>query len=85
MSKRKQPESTEIVQAAKPLPPVERTAEGLRDALFDELNLLRTGNATTAHARAVANLCRLIIETARLEYAHVNALIEANKLMLGSK
>lgn len=34
--------------ATRPLPAVERTAEGLRDALFDELNLLRAAEATCA-------------------------------------
>lgn len=57
-----------------PLPPVERTAEGVRDALFDELNSLRAGEATTSHARAVANIARLIIESARLELHHIKQL-----------
>lgn len=52
------------------LPPVERTAEGVRDALFDELNMLRAGQVTTAHARAVAQLARQIVEAARLELFH---------------
>ncbi len=78
--------TTEIVPVSKVLPPIERTAEGLRDALFDELNLLRTGETTTAHARALANVARLIIDTARLELQHVKALMEADKSMrLGSK
>lgn len=33
----------EALSIIRPLPAVERTAEGLRDALFDELNLLRSG------------------------------------------
>ena len=52
------------------LPPVQRTAEGLRDALFDELNLVRAGKVDTKHARAVATLAKNIIESAKLELAH---------------
>lgn len=70
--------------AAEPLPEVERTAEGLRDALFDELNLLRAGKATTAHARALGGIARLIIESARLEVRHIEELRRAgNSLPLG--
>ena len=69
----------------RPLPNVERTAEGLRDALFDELNLLRAGEATTIHARALANIARLILECARLEVQQMKT-IESNatSLRLGS-
>lgn len=49
------------------LPPVKRTAEGLRDALFDELNLIRSGKTGTARARAVAMVARNIIDAARLD------------------
>ncbi len=77
--------SQEIVPVAKVLPPVERSAEGLRDALFDELNLLRTGEATTAHARALANVARLIIETARLELQAIQEVRRSTEsLKLGS-
>lgn len=70
---------------ATPLPKIERTAEGLRDALFDELNLLRTGEATTNHARALANVARLILECARLEVQQMKTLQSAAKsLRLGS-
>lgn len=69
---------------SRPLPPVERTAEGLRDALFDELNLLRSGEATTGHARALANLARLVLESARLEIQEIRQMYEAGKsLKLG--
>lgn len=78
--------STAIVPAAKILLPIERSAEGLRDALFDELNLLRTGEATTNHARALANIARLIVETARLEVQQLKAVQQAaQSLRLGSR
>jgi hypothetical protein len=55
------------------------------------LNLLRTGETTTAHARAIANVARLIVETARLEFQQVKALMAAEEklgkgsIRLGSK
>jgi hypothetical protein len=68
----------------KPLPAVERTAEGLRDALFDELNLLRSGEATTSHARALASVARLVLESARLEIEQIKQLQTVGKsLRLG--
>lgn len=76
--------STALVPSTKPLPPIERTAEGLRDALFDELNLLRAGDATTGHARALANVARLILESARLEIQEIKRMAEVGKsLRLG--
>ena len=75
---------TKIVPVAKVLPAIERTAEGLRDALFDELNLLRTGEATTSHARALSNVARLILECARLEVQQLKTVQQATKsLRLG--
>lgn len=71
--------------AAKILPAVERSADGLRDALFDELNLLRAGEATTSHARAICNVARLIIESARLEVQQLKEVRNAARsLRLGS-
>lgn len=68
----------------KPLPAVERTAEGLRDALFDELNLLRSGEATTGHARALANIARLVLESARMELQEIKQMREVGRsLRLG--
>lgn len=68
----------------KNLPAIERTAEGLRDALFDELNLLRSGEATTGHARALANIARLILEAARMELQEIRQIQSAGRsLRLG--
>lgn len=57
-------------ETAVALPPIKRTADGLRDALFDEIDLLRAGKVTTAHARSLANLVRQAIDFARLELQH---------------
>jgi hypothetical protein len=78
--------TSKIVPVSKVLPIVERSAEGLRDALFDELNLLRTGETTTNHARALANVARLILECARLEVQQLKTVQQAaQSLRLGSK
>jgi hypothetical protein len=78
------PKPQSIVPVARPLPAIERTAEGLRDALFDELNLLRSGEATTGHARALAGVARLILESARLEIQELKRMVQAGKsLRLG--
>ncbi len=50
-----------------PLPPVERSALGLRDAIFDEIDGLRNHSLTPDHARALANLVRQCIDAARLD------------------
>lgn len=55
----------------KPLVEVPKTFEGLRDALFDEINQLRTGDGDIHRARAVAQLAHRIIEASRLAF-HVS-------------
>lgn len=50
----------------KNLPEIPKTAEGLRDALFDEINWLRQGRVDVTHARSLANLVRQCIDAARL-------------------
>jgi len=66
------------------LPPVIRHAEGVRDALFDELDLLRANKVTTRHGRTVALLAKQIIDSARLEIAEQNKLKNAEPLRLGT-
>ena len=48
------------------LPEIPRTAEGLRDALFDEINGLRKGTTDVNRARVISQLAHRIIEAARL-------------------
>lgn len=57
-------------QLSEVLPPVEQNAEGIRQALFEEINLLRSGKVSTSHARALANLCRCLLDAAKLEIRH---------------
>lgn len=46
---------------------VNRTSQGLRDALFDELDGLRAGKTTPTMANATAKLVGGIVDTVQLE------------------
>lgn len=48
-------------------PAVQRTSAGLRDAIFDELDAIRTGTSNPTRANAVAKLAGSIVETVRME------------------
>jgi len=50
--------------------PVNRTSQGLRDALFDEMDALRNGTSNAARARSVAMLANSVLQsvTAEIEY-----------------
>lgn len=58
--------------------PVPRTAEGLRDALFDEINGIRAGTTTPQRARAVAQLAGQVIDSLRVQ-------IQTERLLLAIK
>lgn len=60
---------------------VRRTTEGLRTALFDELDALRSGKSAPARANAVAKTSLAIIATAKLEleYEKLNLVLLAHK------
>lgn len=47
--------------------PVVRTSAGLRDALFDELDALKSGETNPAKANATAKLAGGIIDTVKME------------------
>lgn len=47
--------------------PATRTSAGLRDALFDELDGLRSGTTNPAHANAVAKLAAQVVDTVKME------------------
>lgn len=51
-----------VVSAPPVFKPVSKTIDGLTEALFDELNLLRSGGSNWNRARAAANLGRVILE-----------------------
>lgn len=46
---------------------IERTSTGLRDALFDELDLLRSGEGNAQRAQAVAKLSAQIVSSVKME------------------
>ncbi len=55
-------------------PAIVRTSSGLRDALFDEWDRLRTGNSNPKQAMAVAHLAKQIVNSVKIEIefaAHV--------------
>lgn len=54
------------------LGPVDKTFAGLRDAIFDEINLLRSGDTTIQKARATASLARQAIDSVAVELAYTN-------------
>lgn len=71
-----------------------RTAAGLRDALFDELDRLREGDSCASEAQATAKLACQIINCVKAEIefnAHVRALPagedwhDGGSLRLGSR
>ncbi len=78
-------ESMELPEGAR------RSTSGLRDTLFDELDMFRSGKTSPKHAQTVVNLARAIIDTSRLEI--VNAALSmqiaedarSERKMLGSK
>lgn len=47
--------------------PVERTTNGFRNALFDELDSLRQGTSNHNIANATSRLCSTIIDSVRME------------------
>lgn len=46
---------------------VPKTTEGLRDALFEEINLLRQNKTTPNRARALSRLARDVIDSIRVQ------------------
>lgn len=54
-------------RTSKETSPVIRTSLGLRDALFEEIDLLRNGNSNPQRAGAVAKLAVQIINTVNME------------------
>lgn len=47
--------------------PIVRTSAGLRDAIFDEIDAIRTGASNPTRANAVAKLATGVVETVRME------------------
>lgn len=56
---------------------VPKTIEGLRDALFDEINLLRSGKGNLQQARAVAQLSAQAIDSIRVQIQYGRMIMQA--------
>lgn len=60
-------------------PKIPTTIEGLREALFDEINLLRSGKGNLQRARAVAQLSAQAIDSIRVQIQYGRMLLVANE------
>lgn len=47
--------------------PVARTSAGLRDAIFDEIDAIRSGSSNPTRANAIAKLAAGVVDTVRME------------------
>lgn len=66
---------------------VPKTIEGLRDALFDEINELRSGRGNLQRARAVAQLSAQAIDSIRVQIQYSRMILQAKDekpVLLGS-
>ena len=64
---------------------IPKTAEGLRDCLFDEINGLRTGKGSVQQAKVIAQLAHRIIEAARLSIQIRGRINDKNPIRLGQE
>lgn len=64
-----------ILQTA--LAAIPKTTEGLREALFDEINGLRDGTTTPTRARLICQAAARIIDSIRVQIQHNKVLLEA--------
>ena len=80
----------------KELAKIERTSQGLRNAIFDEIDAIRNGTSNPTRANAVAKLATGIVETVRMElevYRHLKsnpndtlgAVAAGSPILLGEK
>lgn len=70
--------------------PVIKSTEGLRDALFDEINMIRAGTGNEKRARAIALMASRIIDSIRVQIQYGKLLhdqqkAESEELLLGSR
>jgi len=62
-----------------------KTAEDLRDILFEEIDLLRSGKISAQRSRATANLARQVIESIRVQVQFGKLLTEMKGRGLGNE
>lgn len=56
-----------------------RTSGGLRDALFDEIDALRSGESNAARARSVAMMANSILQSVNAEIEYHRYVADATK------
>lgn len=61
------------------MPSVIRTGQGLRDALFDEIDLIRAGDGDRRRAMAVAALAGRVMDTVKVEIEYAKQVSLASK------
>jgi hypothetical protein len=54
-------------EVTKDAAPIVRNSAGLRDAIFDEIDAIRSGKSNPTRANAVAKLATTVVETVRME------------------
>lgn len=58
---------------------IPKTIEGLREALFDEINQLRAGKGNLQRARAVSQLASQAIDSIRVQIQYGRMMLAANE------
>ena len=58
---------------------IPKTTEGLRDALFDEINALRAGKSNPQHARVLCQLADKVIDSIRVQIQYGRLLNDKEK------
>ena len=58
---------------------IPKTIEGLRDALFEELQLLREGKSNPQKSRAVAQMADKIIDSMRVQIQYGRLIVDQEK------
>ena len=58
---------------------IDRTGNGLRNALFDEIDLIRSGNGDRRRAMAVAALAGRVMDTVKVEIDYAKQMSLAAK------
>lgn len=59
--------------------PVPKTIEGLRDALFDEINAIREGKSNPQKARSIALLSNKVIDSLRVQIQYGRLINDSKK------
>lgn len=63
---------------SKELEAIPKTTEGLRDALFDEINLIREGKSNPQRAREIARMADKIIDSIKVQIQYGRLLNKAD-------